>query len=735
MKKNILILFLSLFFGITAQGQLIINEVLYDPSNNLLDGDANGDGIYSQTQDEFIELVNIGTSALNVSGYQIWDDTLIGTAVYTIPNGTIIPPQGALIIFGGGTPIGLFGGAIVLVDNDSTGLSFANSGEKIAIKNNTGTTILTFDSDALSNNPNESYTRNPDLTGSFVQHASINTLKFTPGKKVNGDNFITLTTKQVTFRVDLNKYIGSFDSVFVVGNFNQQCNNCNPLLDINRDGMWELSLPVSTDTIEYFFNLKLGSNFIREQFPAINACTKLSGSSINRFANISKDTVLQIACFQSCTRCAIELSLKGVTDFITPLGGSTGKAIHLVADSAIANLSIYGIGVANNGNGSNGQEYRFPRMSVPKGSQIMVVRDSAVMAAYMSTCWSNIALVLIDSAGVINQNGNDAVELFKVGEAIETFGDINQNGTGQPWEYTGSWAFKNNFGAWIYGGIRCTDSSSTIFDSKCIYPLCNLIQVDSIQVNGEANGSIINTNGGTLKMLATVFPSNAVNKNVGWSVNNTSIATISNEGILTAISNGTVIVKATAKDAGGAQGLKSVTITNQLVKVSSIVVAGEGNDSTITQNGGTLKMIATVLPTDAANKEVNWSVNDEDIASINTEGLLTALANGTVIVRATAKDGSNIEGSKIISITGQSNGLNDVQQLNVKCYPNPVENILYIQSEKEVGEYNLYTIYGKLLEKGLFEFNQLDLSSLETGLYIMDVKVHHDWVRYKIMKK
>lgn len=735
MKKSLFLFLLTCLLGANVHAQLIINEVLYDPSNIGLQGDANGDGVYSQTQDEFIEFVNIGTSSLNLSGYQIWDDTVVGSMVYVIPNGTIIQPGGALVVFGGGTPVGLFGGATVLADTGVSGLSLANQGEKIAIRDNSGKTILTFDSDALSNNPDESYTRNPDLTGGFVQHASINTSKFTPGRKVDGSSFITLLSKQITFKVDLNKYTGSFDSVFVSGNFNQWCNNCNPMLDVNKDGLWEVTVPISADTIEYLFKVKSGGTFIQEQFLTVGTCTRTSGNAIYRYGILTSDSTFRMACFESCGQCAANLSLKGVTDFITPAGGSSGKAIYLIADSNISNLSIYGLGIANNGNGSNGQEYRFPNISVAKGSQILLTRDSAALATYMNTCWSNFTVVLIDTNGVVNQNGNDAVELFKVGEVIETFGDANQNGTGQPWEYTGSWAFKNNLGAWIYGGLNCTDSSATIFESDCIFPICNLIEVSSIQVAGEGNATAITQLGGALKMIATVLPTNAYNKNVTWSVNNAAIASINTDGILTAISNGTVVVKATAKDAGGVEGTASITISGQLVKVTAIVVNGEAGASTITQNGGTLKMLATVTPLDASNKEVNWSINDEDLATITNEGLLTALDNGTVIVKATAKDGSGAEGTASITITGQSNGLKNIQKTTINLFPNPIENMLYVQSDKVVSAYQIFSIQGKLITSGTVEYNQMDLSDLEAGVYILDLKINEGWIRQRVIKK
>ena len=64
---------------------------------------------------------------------------------------------------------------------------------------------------------------------------------------------------------------------------------------------------------------------------------------------------------------------------------------------------------------------------------------------------------------------------------IETFGDINVDGTGQPWEYMDSWAYKDSSGTvsfsggnWIFGGVNCTDGSTTTFNSTCPYPLCPL---------------------------------------------------------------------------------------------------------------------------------------------------------------------------------------------------------------------------------------------------------------------
>lgn len=173
------------------------------------------------------------------------------------------------------------------------------------------------------------------------------------------------------------------------------------------------------------------------------------------------------------------LELLGVLDLDVPTGGSTGKAIHVKATQNIPDLSIYGIGIANNGGGTDGQEYTFPSISLNTGEDIIVCRDTAVINSYFVGC-SPFNLVILDDQAVITQNGDDAIELFENGVVIETFGDINVDGTGEPWEYKDSWAYKDTSGSvtfnglnWVMGGVDCTDGSTTSISSNCPYPHCS----------------------------------------------------------------------------------------------------------------------------------------------------------------------------------------------------------------------------------------------------------------------
>lgn len=187
--------------------------------------------------------------------------------------------------------------------------------------------------------------------------------------------------------------------------------------------------------------------------------------------------------------------------------------------------------------------------------------------------------------------------------------------------------------------------------------------ISSIDVTGKDGTTEIASDGGTLQMSAAALPANADNKAVMWSVANmdntpTEKATISSDGLLTAMKNGRVKVVATATDGSGVTGSAAIDISGQLVAVTSIHVTGENGSTAITTKDGTMQMSAKVLPKDADFQDVTWSVVNTDdtatdLATISEDGVLTAVKDGTVKVVATANDGSGVEGALSISISGQ----------------------------------------------------------------------------------
>ncbi len=89
--------------------------------------------------------------------------------------------------------------------------------------------------------------------------------------------------------------------------------------------------------------------------------------------------------------------------------------------------------------------------------------------------------------------------------------------------------------------------------------------------------------------------------------------------------------------------------------VSGITIEGEGGARAITENGGKLRLIAEVLPSDATVKTVTWSVKEgAAFATVSpANGLVTAVKNGIVTIWAVANDGSGVYGSYTITISNQ----------------------------------------------------------------------------------
>jgi len=169
--------------------------------------------------------------------------------------------------------------------------------------------------------------------------------------------------------------------------------------------------------------------------------------------------------------CKEALELKGVMALTWDGSGSNGgKAIHLRANKDIEDLSIYGVGIANNGGGTDGVEFVFPQMSVEEGEDILLAREPGTLASYFGECTDEFEYV-IESNGSVSQNGDDAIELFNNEVVVETYGNVDVDGTGEVWEYSGSWGYKIN-GEFTVGGIDCADGSTTTQSSACPYPIC-----------------------------------------------------------------------------------------------------------------------------------------------------------------------------------------------------------------------------------------------------------------------
>ena len=154
--------------------------------------------------------------------------------------------------------------------------------------------------------------------------------------------------------------------------------------------------------------------------------------------------------------------------------------------------------------------------------------------------------------------------------------------------------------------------------------------------------------GTTQQLNATIAPANATNQNVTWTSSNTAVATVNASGLVMAVSAG--IATITVKTVDGNKTATSA-ITVAAIPVSSVAVSPT---STSLYAGNTQQLSATISPANATNKNVTWSSSNNAIATVNSIGLVTAVAAGTATITATTQDG-NKTASATITVNPNTN--------------------------------------------------------------------------------
>lgn len=155
------------------------------------------------------------------------------------------------------------------------------------------------------------------------------------------------------------------------------------------------------------------------------------------------------------------------------LSGGLPKAIQLLALNDIADLSVYGLGSANNGGGGGTVEFTFPSDAVAAGTVLHVALEVPEFTGFFGFAPEY-------TGGVASINGNDAVELFLNGAVVDVFGDVNVDGAGQVWEYTNGWASRDAANGvnpvfdpaeWTFSGPDALDGASDNGSAATPFPV------------------------------------------------------------------------------------------------------------------------------------------------------------------------------------------------------------------------------------------------------------------------
>lgn len=144
--------------------------------------------------------------------------------------------------------------------------------------------------------------------------------------------------------------------------------------------------------------------------------------------------------------------------------------------------------------------------------------------------------------------------------------------------------------------------------------------------------------GSTRQLTATIVPDDAWNKTVIWSTSNSKIATVSENGVITAVKSGTATITATAQDTGKKAACK---VKVSVIAVTSFVL----NATEINQyEGTTYQLTATeIRPENATYSTIQWESTNPEAASVDQNGLVSLNKAGMAVIKAYADNRRFVE--------------------------------------------------------------------------------------------
>lgn len=291
-----------------------------------------------------------------------------------------------------------------------------------------------------------------------------------------------------------------------------------------------------------------------------------------------------------------------------------GEAITTVTDgNALSDKDGVDNGTIQVGNLKTNSNYYLKELGAPKGYQISskVYRITAgdqgslVQDVYESADGTNWTPVSDNK--IVNYPQSASISWTKNGEDDKPLADSS-------WE------------------ITANDGRTYIVED-------NMVQVSSVTIlkdGVDAGDSLSITQNSSATLTAQVQPANAA-QDVKWESSNSAVATVS-DGTVTGIAPGTAVI--TVKPVGDDSISDSITVTVTAVQVTSLTVKTgnmdvANNASFSLSKGNYQRFTATVDP---ANTAVSWTSSAESVATVDSDGKVTAVASGTVTI--TAKAGS-----------------------------------------------------------------------------------------------
>ena len=157
--------------------------------------------------------------------------------------------------------------------------------------------------------------------------------------------------------------------------------------------------------------------------------------------------------------------------------------------------------------------------------------------------------------------------------------------------------------------------------------------------------------GETLELFYKLEPSDATTQGVVWASDNTDVATVDEDGIVTAVKAGTATITVSVKGQPEIKATCTITVKSSTIAVTKLTLSETSAEVSV---GKTLTLSCTIEPTDATNKELVWSSFDETIATVDAQGVVTGVKAGTVTITVTSKSDPSVKATCTVTVVGET---------------------------------------------------------------------------------
>lgn len=393
----------------------------------------------------------------------------------------------------------------------------------------------------------------------------------------------------------------------------------------NKQVVWESSDPkiVSVNSVTgYITGVKEGS-------ATITVKTLINDISTDCIVNVSGKNILVSKIVLNEKRISLAVGYThSLTYQITPKNATENDLIFTSSDSSVATVNQSGV-----------------IQGLKEGNAIITVSSSNGLAkdtTYVSV-YKKGASTVVDGEPIKTDNYPKSLTVspqtlnLKLGGSSQLIASVLPEKSNNQI----SWSSTNSRVATVdsNGLVSAVGMGSATIIARTINDITYNVNVLVGNYSKELRSILVTTNYITLavsnsKQLAVAFtPADASNKNVFWTSSNPSVATVDKYGVVKAISPGSTIIKATSED-GGYTDTATIEVVNYDNIIEEKSIAFDSSSYTV-GIGSTKSLIPIITPSNATFKSVRFESSNPSIATVDENGVVRGLKEGTVSITAT----------------------------------------------------------------------------------------------------